>query len=193
MSEYSSTATRILDVTQKLIQTRGYHSISFNDISLEVGIKKPSVIHHFANKSELGVAVVIRYREEFNSHLGNLANTPNISASELFNAYCEPYLDMGESGDKICLCGSLGSEFTVLPENLQTEVSVFFKQHVEWIKQILELGIEDGSFSVKGDIKAIANHILNTLHGALMVKRATGDDLHLKTTVNLIKTSLTAA
>ena len=45
----SDTATKILDVGQELIQTRGYTAMSFQDIATQVGIKKPSVIATMAN------------------------------------------------------------------------------------------------------------------------------------------------
>ena len=56
----SDTATKILDIGQELIQTRGYTAMSFQDIAVQVGIKKPSVIHHFPSKSDLGVAIIQR-------------------------------------------------------------------------------------------------------------------------------------
>jgi TetR/AcrR family transcriptional repressor of nem operon len=63
------TATKILDVGPKLIQTRGYTAMSFQDIGVQVGIKKPSVIHHFPSKADLGVAIIQRYRDTFASQL----------------------------------------------------------------------------------------------------------------------------
>lgn len=190
MTKYSSTATRILDVTQDFIQKRGYHAISFNDIALEVGIKKPSVIHHFPSKPALGIAVVKRYREIFSTQLEHLLNQPQKSALEIFDAYCEPYTDFGKSNDKICLCGALAGEFMALPKDLSEEVALFFDEHTQWLSKILQRGIDDGSFAFTDNINELAGHLLNALQGALMIKRATGNESHLATTIALLKLRL---
>ena len=57
------TADRILDTTERLIQTRGFNAISYQDISDAVGIKKASIHHHFPTKFGLGTAVIERYRQ----------------------------------------------------------------------------------------------------------------------------------
>ncbi len=190
MSKYSNTANRILDVAQSLIQKSGYHAISFNDIAVEVGIKKPSVIHHFASKQALGIAVVKRYVETFDSQLEFLLNTPDNHTLDIFDAYCTPYLDFGKTDDQICLCGALAGEFAALPENLKVEVKHFFLQHTEWLQKILNRGLKDSSYSFSEPVDDLAKHILNSLQGALLVKRATGDDAHLKATITLLKEKL---
>ena len=64
-----ATAERILDAGQELIQSGGFSAMSFQDIASEVGIRKPSIIHHFPTKAELGVAIIRRYRDTFASQL----------------------------------------------------------------------------------------------------------------------------
>ena len=72
----TDTATKILDAGQFLIQTRGYSAVSFQDIATKVGIKKPSIIHHFENKCSLGVAIIQRYRSNFAEQLEAIKNDP---------------------------------------------------------------------------------------------------------------------
>jgi len=188
----SNTASHILDVAQDLIQKRGYHAISFNDIAIEVGIKKPSVIHHFSSKPVLGVAVVNRYRQHFSSQLEALFKQSDVKPLEMFDAYCVPYLDFGKSGDKICLCGALAGEFMALPEEVSIEVKNFFNEHMVWIEKILQCGLKDGSYSFQEEPKELAAHVLNALQGALMIKRATGEGKHLQTTIVQLKARFTS-
>ena len=35
--------------------------MSFQDIASEVGIKKPSIVHHFSTRAEPGVAIIRRF------------------------------------------------------------------------------------------------------------------------------------
>lgn len=62
VAENLPTAERILDVAQELVQTGSYNAFSFNHIAERVGIRKPSVLHHFTNKAALVIAVVERYQ-----------------------------------------------------------------------------------------------------------------------------------
>src|SRR3546814_14584846 len=43
----SPTAARVLDAAQILIQNNGYNGFSYEDLSRMVGLRKPSLHHHF--------------------------------------------------------------------------------------------------------------------------------------------------
>jgi len=59
-----------------------------------------------------------RYHERFGAQLNNLLKQSDKSALEISDAHCNPYLDFGKSGDKICLCGALAGEFMAPPKDL---------------------------------------------------------------------------
>ena len=189
---YTGTALRIILVARELIQCQGYNAISFNDIAQQVGIKKPSIVHHFSSKAELGVAVVQQYRGYFSAFLDEKMAEPDINALELFDFYCSPYIDFSKSSNKICLCGALAGEFKALPETVQVEVEQFFKQHLKWLEQLLRRGEKEGIFAFSQEIETVAKNIISVLQGALMVKRATNDDKHLEDTIRYLKSSLVA-
>ena len=104
------------------MQTGGYNAFSFNHIAERVGIKKPSVIHHYPTKEALGKAVVQRYRETFDAALQSIACDSDKTAFQAFEFYCTPYTDFGTSNDKVCLCGALAGEFMALPDDVKKEV-----------------------------------------------------------------------
>ena len=55
-----ATRSRILDVAEQLVQTRGFNGFSYADISAELGITKASLHYHFATKAEHGRTLVAR-------------------------------------------------------------------------------------------------------------------------------------
>jgi len=70
----SETAEQILDLAETLIQTRGYSAFSYQDIAEALGIRKASIHYHFPSKTDLGVAVIDRYIERFDTALVGIAN-----------------------------------------------------------------------------------------------------------------------
>ena len=61
----AATAGRILDVAERLVQTRGYNGFSYADISAQLRIRNASVHYHFPTKTDLGKRLVSRYRQGF--------------------------------------------------------------------------------------------------------------------------------
>ena len=64
-SEISPTAERVVDAAEGLVQQHGYNGFSYDDVAQLVGIKKPSIHHHFPKKGELVAVVAQRYTHRF--------------------------------------------------------------------------------------------------------------------------------
>ncbi|CAM2069657.1 TetR/AcrR family transcriptional regulator [Sulfidibacter corallicola] len=183
----TDTRTRILDTAQELIQTRGFCAMSFQHIAEIVGIKKPSIIHHFASKFELGKAVIQRYHQYFLGAMQGIQHDPNKSNRDALEFYFTPYLDFGESGDKVCLCGALAGEFMALGPEMQAEVREFFAAHERWLEEILTAGKAAGEFRFGGTSHQLARMFLSALQGGLLVKRATGSTHQLLDVIDVIR------
>ena len=54
------TAARILDVAERLVQTRGFNGFSYADVASELDVTKASLHYHFPGKAELGQALIAR-------------------------------------------------------------------------------------------------------------------------------------
>ena len=183
----NATADRILDAGQELIQTGGFSAMSFQDIASEVGIRKPSIIHHFPTKAELGVAIIRRYRDTFAAQLQQISEEPAKSSWDALEFYFSPYLFLASTPDKVCLCGALAGEIPVLPEVMRVEVKQFIEAHQRWLEEILREGVKRGELVLIDSPKSLSRVIFNSLQGSLLFRRSTGDVSQLKEIINAMR------
>src|SRR5947209_10912472 len=78
MNRENRTSEQILDIAERLVQTRGFNNFSYADIAKELGITTASLHYHFRGKAELGQALVTRYAERFGEALEQIdRDTPD--------------------------------------------------------------------------------------------------------------------
>lgn len=186
----SGTADLILDTAQDLMQTRGYSAMSFQDIAERVGIRKPSIVHHFPSKSALGEAVLRRYRETFAERLEDQGADPERDPWAVLEVYLAPFLDVARTDDKVCLFGAMSGEGVALPEAMRREIEAFFDLHQRWLENTLRVGRDRGAFRLPGTPGDAARLLFCALQGALLVKRTTGDFEQMRHVVDAIHTTL---
>jgi len=189
----SNTSEEILDVAEFLIQTRGYSAFSYQDIATKLGIRKASIHYHYPTKAELGCAVVERYVTTFEQALAEIAADPTKPAKDIFEFFTRPFFDFADTPDRICLCGALAGEILALPADLREMVDTFFVRQQSWLTRVLKRGLVDGSFRFSQPPAKVARTVFGALHGALLVKRATGRTTGLRDVVAVINAQLTGA
>ena len=168
-----STAERMLDVAERLAQTRGFNGFSYADIAAEVGVTKASLHYHFSSKAALGRALIARYTERFAAALEVIAR-PTEPAPETLRQYIELYEGV-LIRDRMCLCGMFAAEYATLPQSMQDEVRRFFDGNEEWLAAILEDGRRSGTLQFAGDPRDAARLLTASLEGAMLLARAYGE------------------
>jgi TetR/AcrR family transcriptional repressor of nem operon len=167
------TAERILDVAERLVQTRGFNNFSYADIAKELGLTTASLHYHFRGKAELGQALITRYAERFGDQLDRIdADVPD--ARSKLDAYASLYAGVLE-GERMCMCGVLAAEYQTLPEPMRRAVIGFFDQNQRWLAGVLTQGQTEKTLTFKGSPEEVAQSILSTLEGAMLVARPYGD------------------
>ncbi len=167
------TADRVLDVAERLVQTRGFNGFSYADVSAEVGVTTASLHYHFPGKADLGRALVERYTATFQAALEAIAGRESRAAGRL-DGYANLY---GEvlSRDRLCLCGMLAAEYATLPAPVQRAVRAFFDANEAWLTDVLERGRADRDLVFSGDARDLARQWVATLEGAMLLARPFGD------------------
>jgi TetR/AcrR family transcriptional repressor of nem operon len=183
-----TTANRILDVAERLVQTRGFNGFSYADIALEVGITKASLHYHFATKAELGRTLIARYTEAFETALRAItARLPH--ADERLRAYVKVYADV-LANERMCLCGMVAAEYGTLPPQMQEAIRVFFEFNESWLAGLLDQGNREGCLSVHVPPHEAARMLVGALEGEMLVARAYGDPARFESAARLLLTQL---
>jgi TetR/AcrR family transcriptional repressor of nem operon len=169
----TDTAAQILDVAERLAQTRGFNGFSYADIAGELGLTKAALHYHFAGKAELGEALIAGYSARFGDALA-LVDAEVAEAPAKLDAYARLYLDVLR-GRRMCLCGMLAAEYQTLPPAMQHRVIGFFDDNEAWITGVLEQGVSDGTLEFTGSARDTARMIVSGLEGAMLVARPYGD------------------
>lgn len=167
------TATRILDVAERLAQVRGFNGFSYADIAAELGITKAALHYHFASKADLGEALIDRYAARFSDALAAIDAAASAPPAKL-RGYAELYADVLRN-QRMCLCGMLAAEYPTLPGAMRASVVSFFDDNETWLQQVLEEGRGDGSLQFSGSTRDVARMIISCLEGAMLVTRPYGD------------------
>jgi TetR/AcrR family transcriptional repressor of nem operon len=186
----TGTAQSILDSAERLVQTRGFNNFSYADIASELGITKASLHYHFSGKAALGRALIARYAERFAAALARIDQDAP-AAPEKLEAYAALYADVLR-GRRMCMCGILAAEYPTLPEPMRGAVTRFFDENEEWLAGVLRQGESDTTLTFGGAPEEIAQEILSTLEGAMLVSRPYGDLRRFDAAVRQLLGGLTA-
>ncbi len=185
------TATQILDVTERVVQVRGFNGFSYADVATELKITKAALHYHFAGKAALGQALIERYASRFAESLSAVEVRIPTAPARL-DAYAGLYLDVLRQ-QRMCLCGMMAAEYETLPSPMQDAVAQFFDNNETWLTRVLDEGREAGTLEFTGSSREVAGMIVSSLEGAMLMARSVGDVRRFQTAVTHLLAGLTPA
>jgi TetR/AcrR family transcriptional repressor of nem operon len=170
--EQSDTRSAILDIAERLVQSRGFNGFSYADVAGELGITKAALHYHFPGKAELGEALIVGYAARFLESLEAIDHRVTAAVDKL-RAYADLYLEVLSHG-RMCLCGMLAAEYETLPDPMRHSVVRFFDDNSAWLATLLEAGRAQGSLVFPGQADDAAQLMIGALEGAMLVGRPYG-------------------
>jgi TetR/AcrR family transcriptional repressor of nem operon len=185
----NDTATRVLDVAERLVQTRGFNGFSYADVASELGITTAALHYHFPGKAELGTALIERYSVRFFGELEGIDADGSDALGKL-RSYAALYLGVLQD-DRMCLCGMLAAEYRTLPDSMQTKLLGFFDDNEAWLTQVLDEGRAGGALRFTGSPRQAARTVVGALEGAMLIARPYEDPDRFRTAAAQLVDSLT--
>ncbi len=136
-----------LDVTQRLIQTRGYEQFSVQDVLDAVGASKGAFYHYYNSKDALLDDVVDRMADQATERLEPVLSDPALTAVEKLEALFGGIAQFKSERKDFVLAILkvwLSDDNAIVRDKMRRLVSA---RLVPWLDRIVEQGIAEGAFS----------------------------------------------
>ena len=176
-SETKAMKERIIDVAQGFVQTRGFNAFSYRDLAEQILIRTASIHYYFPKKDDLGLALIQRYRADFEGAIRNIDDAER-SPKDRLSAYLKMFLDLSKGGARLCLFAVFSAELPTLSERIQDEVRIFYETNIDWLNDVVSEGRSAGFFSFSGESREVASAIFSFLEGEMLVRRVFPAEAH---------------
>jgi TetR/AcrR family transcriptional repressor of nem operon len=164
---------KILEVAEQMVQDRGLNAVSFQDLADAVGLRKPSVFHHFKNKEELTLALIDRCTTKHGPQYAKVIASDN-SAPQKLRLIAKIFED-GLINRRPCLMAALGAGINTMPVNAVEELHTSAQAAVERFAEVFEQGRRDGTLTFEGESELAAMSFFAMLQGLQILARAKND------------------
>ncbi|MFJ5779821.1 TetR/AcrR family transcriptional regulator [Streptomyces sp. NPDC093094] len=158
----------ILDTAQRIMAHKGYSAVGINEVLAEAGVPKGSFYHYFASKDAFGEALLKSYFADYLADMDGILARSGPSAAERLMAYWQQWRET-QSIDECqgkCLAVKLGAEVADLSESMRLALKEGTGAVVDRIARTIADGLEDGSLSVDGDPRDVAQALYDMWLGA---------------------------
>lgn len=181
-SNEPSTKERILQVATRMMQQRGFHGFTFQEVAKELGVSHVAVHHHYKTKGALGAAALAAYTDHFVTELEAITATGGEPLQQL-RAYANLFEAVVDRSGRICLCATLAAEIATLPTEIQPEVVRFYDANERWLASVI--GAATGQDPAEDRVARQAAAFLSLLGGAMIGARTFGDPARLSSAASL--------
>ncbi len=176
MSDEKQPDTRLalIETAVGQLMDGGWAALRMRDLAKSVGISAPSIYHHFAKKSDLGIAMV-RYLD---AEMKKAADSIGASETHLLDRLLALIAihDDHEVCARSCPLYNLQAEFGILPEEMQETVRDLLRQLVVQFDDWIVAAREAGEISFSGDSAIQARILISIYEHGFQIQRLLKDD-----------------
>ncbi|MFM0717765.1 TetR/AcrR family transcriptional regulator [Paraburkholderia strydomiana] len=172
-SETIDVRENIIAVGQRLIGAKGFSAVGLNEVLLEAGVPKGSFYHYFGSKDAFGVALLESYFEEYLGDIDRTLAEPGLNMAQRLTNYWRIWQETQSFYDcqGKCLAVKLGAEVADMSEAMRGTLNRGTAGIVSRLAQAIEAGVAEGSLSIDGNPKDVAQSLYQLWLGAsIMVK-----------------------
>lgn len=163
----TDTRKKILDLAEVLMLSRGFNAFSYQHISGELGVRNAAIHYHFPKKTDLGVALIERYRRRFARYVEAQAGLSPVAQLARYFDLTDRYYDK----QQICPSGILSAELHTLPPEMQQCTAQFVEEMRAWAVDIVRRGQQEGAMQYAGTPEGMGTIVFAAMQGSLQLAR----------------------
>jgi len=184
------TRDHILGEASRLIQRKGFGATSVGEILDAAGVHKGSLYFHFRDKEAIGREVMRRAADRFLGFVDrSLAGpTPRKALENFFAAALAFHRGTGFVGG--CLFGNTALETGDADPGMAARVDEVFIAWIDRIARVIAAGQRAGEFRNDVPTFDLAQQVVATLEGGIMLSRLRKNGAPLETCIETLKTFL---
>lgn len=192
MRDGNITKERLLDEATKLVQQKGFGATSVNELLLAAGIKKGTLYYHFPGKDDLGLALLERAKVAFLASVDEAlsAPTPLAGLQRFFDAVLQRHRQKGFAGG--CLFGNTALEMSDTSSPYAESTKSLFREWTRRIEAVILAGQSAGEIRLDVVAADLAQAIVSTIEGGIMISRLRKEEGPLKTCLTSLLTFVRA-
>lgn len=180
------TRANVIEKTIGLINTSGYTATSMDDIIKATGVKKGNLYFHFSSKEELVLKVLEKAREDYFSYLTKSLtfDSPLKNIESLLEAVFRFHKSRKFTGG--CIFGNIILEVSESNPRISSMATSALQEWTELMTSLLSEGISDGEINLPLPPETMAEHIVASMEGGIMLSRAKKSSRPLRDCMNTI-------
>jgi len=170
------TRGEILDRAQALFHERGFLGFSYQDIAEPLGIKNAAIHYHFASKTDLGIALIRRVRDNLALRVAQLERE-GFDPLRALHGYFDYYrLYLCREHQAVCAIGIMAAELASVPEAMREEAQKLIEEVLAFLERTLAEGRTRGQFQFEGEPADRALTLICAVGGGLQFARIMKDE-----------------
>lgn len=193
MSKGDETRQAIIERSAPLFNRLGFRGCSMSDIMEATGLEKGGLYRHFSSKEEIAQAA-FRYSVEASIRLRTSGVEESDSPLEALRAMIARFVHSPSAVPGGCPLMNTAIDADDGNETLRGLVREAFRAWRDRITAIIERAIAAGEISVETDAAWLANTVITSLEGAVMLSRLERRKeplVHAQRTLSIVLDSLT--
>lgn len=179
-----------LEKSMDLFWKNGYEATSLAELIQEMGIGRQSLYNTFGDKHSLFIEAVKHYVSTNGQHIVAALQAPGSPVGNIRKAL-EEIVEFAGSGEcRGCLVTNSIVELAPHDEEVRKVVQTMVNRVEKSIKAALDRAVEEGEISAETDTRAVARFLNCTVHGLVVMGKASANRAVLKDVVNTALTTL---
>lgn len=171
----TDTKEKILEEAYRLIHKNGFRSTSVDAIAKASGVKKANVFYYFPNKEALGLELLERVstlalEQVLSPPLAGESHPTERIREHLKFARTHMEQAACEGG---CPLGNLALEMADVDETFRKRLARFFEEWQTMLEGVLRRGVEAGVYRNTMDPQNLAEFIVSSIEGAILMAKTT--------------------